>query len=293
MKHCTLLAILLSGLLSAAVETDFSYADQGAWQTLPNSQCGGRRQSPVDLDLRNVTVDKILGQDLACTWQQNKAVIEGDLVNTGRTIELDVRSPHTCRGVPGSPSAHFRLAAVHIHYGSASDQGSEHTINGRTSALEVHMVHFDTRFASLDKAREQPGGIMVAGLLFDEADEAIANPELTKMAVISGTALRSTGGVLASRLNAAPLIEGTGLDKARARFLTYAGSLTTPTCNEVVTWIVAAEPGLVGHQTMHLLRTVTGLGNKTISPNFRQVQPLNGRTITSSFQPACGLHGRC
>lgn len=34
---------------------------------------------------------------------------------------------------------------------------------------------------------------MVAGLLFDEADEAIANPELTKLAVIiSGTALRST-----------------------------------------------------------------------------------------------------
>lgn len=45
------LSIFVAGLVSVAVGEigSFTFLDQDAWSMLPNSQCGGRRQSPIDL----------------------------------------------------------------------------------------------------------------------------------------------------------------------------------------------------------------------------------------------------
>lgn len=37
-------------------------------------------------------------------------------------------------------------------------------------------------------------------------------------------------------------------------FVSYEGSLTTPTCSEVVTWIISLTPSYLSHDQVFLLR---------------------------------------
>ena len=198
---------------------------------------------------------------------------------------MNVESPHDCIGVPGTGNAQFRLTQVHIHVGGDNNQGSEHQVNGRPAALEMHLVHFDTRFADLEAAKLHPNGIMVTALLFDAFAEGLANCELSKLATVTAAALQKPEVKLGYHIKAETLLKGTGVELKHERFFTYQGSLTTPACNQVVIWIVAAHHPLVGYQTLQLLRAAPAGSRTVIAPNFRQVQPLNGRTVTCSFQP--------
>merc|ERR1719223_1192335 len=56
---------------------------------------------------------------------------------------------------------------------------------------------------------------------------------------------------------------------------TYEGSLTTPACNEMVFWQVLKTPLSVGSTVMDKFRAYGGIGK-----TYRDVQPLNSRTIT-------------
>lgn len=53
----------------------------------------------------------------------------------------------------------YVLDQMHFHW------GSEHTLNGRRYALELHMVHHDRRY-SLKEAVQVKNGIAVLGVLF-------------------------------------------------------------------------------------------------------------------------------
>ncbi len=70
----------------------------------------------------------------------------------------------------------------------------------------------------------------------------------------------------------------------RGGFFTYPGSLTTPTCNQIVTWIVLETPITVSMKLIDTLGKLKDKGGKRrrkmkIRDNFRPVQPLNGRTV--------------
>ena len=68
------------------------------------------------------------------------------------------------------------------------------------------------------------------------------------------------------------------LPAERQVYYRYAGSLTTPTCDEVVTWTVMAAPVYITEEQMKILRTVRNLDSLPLH-NFRPTQPLYGRTV--------------
>eukprot|EP01083_Nonionella_stella_P275813 936864_1 len=41
---------------------------------------------------------------------------------------------------------------AHIHYGSNSNMGSEHTVNNLRAPMEIHFVHYSCDYDSLDEA---------------------------------------------------------------------------------------------------------------------------------------------
>ena len=55
-------------------------------------------------------------------------------------------------------------------------------------------------------------------------------------------------------------------------YYTYSGSLTTPPCSEIVTWIVMDKPIFASQAQLDAFDNV-------LHDNFRPVQPINGRTI--------------
>jgi len=62
-------------------------------------------------------------------------------------------------------------------------------------------------------------------------------------------------------------------------YYSYKGSLTTPGCNEVVSWIVMDQPIFIAKSQIEALRSLkTEHGSKLVN-NFRPIQSLNDRDV--------------
>jgi hypothetical protein len=66
-------------------------------------------------------------------------------------------------------------------------------------------------------------------------------------------------------------------------FFTYLGSLTTPPCAEIVTWLVMETPLIAGTSQINYLASLIG---DPIGDNSRPVQPTLDRLITHYYIPA-------
>lgn len=64
------------------------------------------------------------------------------------------------------------------------------------------------------------------------------------------------------------------------RVLTYPGSLTTPGCAEIVTWMVAVNPVKISIHDLASLRNLRDEEGNPILNNVRPLQKLNGRVVT-------------
>ena len=42
----------------------------------------------------------------------------------------------------------YQFAGLHFHWGSESNEGSEHTVEGKAYPLELHLVHFNSEYGS-------------------------------------------------------------------------------------------------------------------------------------------------
>ncbi len=199
----------------------------------------GKQQSPVD-----IVTAQIRRQDAAplnASYQQTTL----EILNNGHTVEDNYHGG----GVLAFEGREYKLAQFHFH------SPSEHTIDGKHTPMEVHLVHKDAS-----------GKLAVIGVMIREG---LAHPEL---AVLWKHLPESPGraeAVANVNVNASQL-----LPKSLASYR-YSGSLTTPPCSEGVAWFVLQEPIEASAEQIAAFR-------KVITGNNRPTQPLNGRVITAS-----------
>jgi len=125
----------------------------------------------------------------------------------------------------------------------------------RDGSTPIGEIHFVFRMTS--------GRLLVLAVWIDEGQE---NGALQKIIDAKPTASCATG-TTASELSIAQL-----LPSNRNHYARYEGSLTTPPCDENVTWIIELEPIHATKAQVEKLRVGT-------SANARPTQPLNGRTV--------------
>lgn len=187
--------------------------------------------------------------------------------------------------------------SLHFHWSKSSDKGSEHTINGESYPLEVHLVHYSCDYYMAgDALKEYASGeaaiksddenvLAVIGVMFELGEP---NPILGKIlddVIVDGIFENNAGTdgfphMLELYYTEFDLRE---LLPESKEMVAYLGSLTTPPCYETVRWHVMTQPMTVSEEQMDLFRTLlegTDV-NETISPNFRPVMPRNGRKIYS------------
>ncbi|KAI3898850.1 hypothetical protein MKW92_043303 [Papaver armeniacum] len=186
------------------------------WATCKN----GTQQSPINLAFSKMQYAPELG-DL----QMKYTPASGILKNRGHDISLQ----WAVAGAAGSiqiDDITYVLDQIHWH------SPSEHTVNGRRFALELHMVH--------------------------------KNVELKKVAVVAV-------------LYCLSIFKDPFLSKVIDRkYYRYLGSLTTPPCDEGVTWTIKRKVMPVRIDQVMLLRSAVHDGNGN---NARPLQPLNNREI--------------
>lgn len=231
------------------------------WGTLafPDATCGGgdpfvevgRKQTPVDI----VTADTVAATlpAIGFSYRPTPFVVR----NTGHDVEVPYGSGSgiDVRGVG------YGLLQLHFH------APSEHRVDGRSSAAEIHLVHRDNL---LDLA--------VLGVRVDVGSPV--NPAIDKI-LLSAPTTSGEQVVLPGDFDANDVLP------ERREYYAYSGSLTTPPCSEGVRWFVLKQPVFVSQGAIdHLHEVNRNFANAGGFPNNnRPVRPLNGRVILERKNP--------
>ena len=238
--------------------------------------CNGSRQSPVDLQHEVTVFEKALS-DMKFEFETS---VPARLRNDGKTIRIIIDSSNSKmqgKELDGT----FRSFEGHFHWGSTNSQGSEHWLNGESSAMEINILHYNEKYASPSEAMTQNDGLAVVGVLVDV--QVTTNPAVQAVVEVLGNL--TYNGSEAS-IPSFPL--DSLLPAERSRLYHYHGSLTTPGCSENVKWFVFEKTIQISALQVQAFRNLSAVGPMAakrvrLEDNFRPVQPLNGRTVARSF----------
>lgn len=182
-------------------------------------------------------------------------------------MQINVGAPDHIILSGGGLEEEYVFDQMHFHW------GSEHTINGRRYALELHMVHHDRRY-TLREALSVKNGIAVLGVLFHVS---LYENEKLQNILNSVDDIASTVGATAPITG--PLTAADLLPHNRGSYFRYEGSLTTPSCMEAVVWTVFTQSMPLSLDQLEALKLMRSSNGSELLHNYRQVQPLNARPL--------------
>lgn len=247
MRHFYTLTMLFFAFLLVSCEKDdpelldcTTYHWQYEGESTPSEwgicfvDCGGPVQSPIDI--KGAVVD---GSLTALETHYADAPIE--LLNNGHTVVFEYQAGSTLK-LEGED---YTLVQFHFH------TKSEHTLDGVYYPMEVHLVH-----------QNAAGHLAVLGVLFEEGDE---NEFLAKFNDHLPTKAEE-------RYSSTDLVNVEDVLPTTRGYYIYDGSLTTPPCSEIATWMVLKTPVEASTAQIEKMHCI-------VHNNNRPIQPLNGRTI--------------
>ena len=172
---------------------------------------------------------------------------DGEILNDGHTLKVIVK-PGSFLRVLGKD---YQLKQFHFH------RMAEHTIDGRRYPMEAHLVH-----------ESEQGHIVVVAIMFeDKFQEFNMLVDRIQLPEQAGLKLPITG----MKVDPAEMLP----PRHQRQYFAYDGSLTTPPCTENVGWIVMKTPV---HASLNRINRI----GQIMKPNFRPLQPLNGRHVMYS-----------
>ncbi|XP_048887193.1 carbonic anhydrase 12-like isoform X1 [Brienomyrus brachyistius] len=241
--------------------------------------CGGVFQSPIDLQTPMLQYDSSLVPIEVHNYNL-PAHEQLTLGNNGHAVKLYLPSKMYILGLPNRYSA----VELHVHWGSPSiPAGSEHTIDGKRFAAELHVVHFNSdKYSNVSVATEMSDGLAVLAVLIEVAEFNPAFDQLLKF--ISGVKFRDQK-VQVPAFNIRHLLP-LRLDQ----YYRYDGSLTTPPCYPSVLWTVFRNPITISHTQFLTLATAIYSSREQepvpvpLDGNYRTPQSTDERVILVSFR---------
>jgi len=235
----------IADMSSHAHKVHWDYSGEGGpenWGKLKSQYetChSGKSQSPVDLKApTNADLP-----DLQIDYKPAPMTI----LNNGHTVQVNY--PSGSRMTVGGQS--FDLLQFHFH------TPSEHTINGKAYAMEMHFVH-----------KTEDGQLGVLGVMIEEGAHNSAAQKiwdhlpLTKSEAITHSNVKIDGGSLLPQ---------------KHNYFRLMGSLTTPPCSEEVNWHVLTQPIEFSAEQIKKFKLAFPM-------NARPVQPLNARLLVVDDQ---------
>nr|KAF6409176.1 carbonic anhydrase 11 [Rousettus aegyptiacus] len=209
----------------------------------------GKRQSPVDVELKRVLYDPFLPPLRLSTGGEK---LRGTLYNTGRHVSF-LPAPRPVVNVSGGPLLYsHRLSELRLLFGARDGAGSEHQINHQGFSAEVQLIHFNQElYGNLSAASRGPNGLAILSLFVNVAGNS--NSFLSRL-------LNRDTITRISYKNDAYFLQDLSLELLFPEsfgFITYQGSLSTPPCSETVTWILVDRALNITSLQADFLRDVT------------------------------------
>lgn len=244
------------------------------------------KQSPIDI-ITNETVKMYEGPLM---WKNNATSLGNVTIKNGGhgfSVSGDAMAGLLLSG--GGLTGEYKLAQFHFHWGSNANQfkGSEHRIDGKQTASEMHMVHHKTKYADLVAALAggEEDALAVVGVMLTKANRAAAGHEtLLKENLQNVTKYEASIVVDLGNLKLLDLLPGDVTE-----FFRYHGSLTTPTCNEAVIWTVLEEEVTIAQSLLDEFPKIEDSQNNTLTYSARGAMDLHGREVKFNTEKNGGI----
>uniref|UniRef100_A0A8D0F6V0 Carbonic anhydrase n=1 Tax=Strix occidentalis caurina TaxID=311401 RepID=A0A8D0F6V0_STROC len=260
---------LLARAVSLALPSFLLVPDREHWG-VDYLDCGGNVQSPINIDTAKTIFSPQL-RPIQLSGYSLPANEKLSLRNNGHTVLLEL--PESL-AITGGYAQQYRAVQLHLHWGSSSGPGSEHTIDGRRFAAEIHVVHYNTKYDTFKEAMVHPDGLAVLGAFLEVGPRE--NPYYQEI-LEHLHKIQKEGKALPHLVRLLP----TNLKL----YFHYNGSLTTPPCYQTVKWTVFNQTMLLSHEQMSILvMSLRNDDNKPLQNNYRMVQDMHGRRVLASFQ---------
>jgi len=206
----------------------------------------GKVQAPIDISSKGLAK---ASAPVKTFYHNSKATV----VNNGHTIQVDLPDG----GYASLSDDDFNILQFHMH------APGEETVDGKRYPFNAHLVHINPGDNESDTER---GKLAVIGIFFQEGKEnAALKPIFDVMPAKAGKV------VMKDKFDVSKL-----LPKSLA-YYSYSGSLTTPGCNEGVTFYILKTP-------VEMSAAQLAQFKKIFPMNARPVMPLNGRKVAEGGQ---------
>ncbi|XP_051523799.1 carbonic anhydrase 4-like [Myxocyprinus asiaticus] len=254
------------------------------WPKIVSDFCSGSKQSPIDIVTAKVQANSNLTSFNFTGFGDNTTFLA--ITNSGDSVVVKLDdSTMTVDG--GNLPGMYNSVQFHLHWGNGSSApGSEHTVDGKQFPMELHIVNVHSKYngnVSSAIASNDTTGLAVLSF-FIEGTNDTSNTKSWKTLTSYLSNVTNAGDTTTDIMNQITMDSLLG-NVDRTKYYRYQGSLTTPSCNEVVIWTVFKDTIKVSHELISLFST-TVYFKKTSLPvqitnNFRGVQSVNGRVVTS------------
>ena len=223
---------------AAAQEKHWGYEDSAEtvgpakWGTLAgDATCStGKQQAPINLRAGMATPQDL--PNLVFAYKPSSL----SMTNNGHTEQMTYEAGSSL-GRVGTKDT-WTLAQFHFH------DPSEHTVDGTSYPLEMHLVHLD--------AAGKPAVVVAVFIQAGKENAALA-PAFQSLPAKEGDTVARPGET----------IDAAALLPADRTFFTYAGSLTTPPCTEGITWYVLKAPIEMSRAQIAAFTKLEHLGHTT------------------------------
>ncbi|ELU00171.1 hypothetical protein CAPTEDRAFT_169831 [Capitella teleta] len=237
----------------------------------------GKKQSPINIDPRNILFDPTLKH-----LHVEKHRVSGTLMNTGHDLKLvlDEPSSHAVYISEGPYTYVYLVREIILHFGSVDSIGSEHTIDDASYPAEIQIIGYNADlYGNMTQAVTSPNGIAVIALLAQVGKRPNREFDLIAQSIRD---VRYKGEQVRIRH-----LSISGMIPETKEYITYDGSLTQPGCHETVTWVIMNKPIYITHEHLRELRGVMQgdeANNKTtMENNCRPTMPVHQRPIRTNI----------
>ncbi|XP_049870566.1 putative carbonic anhydrase 5 [Pectinophora gossypiella] len=250
--------VIIASIIGLAQGAQWSYDYETQWPGVCRS---GTQQSPINIMTQDALVDKHGAHIRGPLQFRGYSNVHVEATNNGHTLKWSNVIGTPAPTLSGGPlRGNYTFLQFHLHW------LSEHAIDGMKYPLEIHMVHIKTGL-TLEEALSRDDGLTVIGVMC-ELHTGPENEDALKQIMPDVPSLvdRNENPHDASFIDLSRL-----LSPNPQSYYTYHGSLTTPQCQEAVTWIVMDQPLHISDNQYKQFSKVDVGGMF----NYRSLQPVN------------------